>query len=210
MSEIKRRQVLQILGATPAAAALALTPDAAAQTAKPATPPPATAGAAAAAKGPFKPRFFSAHEYATVVMLADIIIPKDERSGSASDAGVPQFIDFTMAETLADQPERLTAMRGGLKWLDGECLKRFNTPFVKSTEAQRTEVLDAIAWPKKAKPEMSHGVRFFNMFRDTVATGFWTSKMGMQDLQYIGNVPVSQWTGSPPEALQKAGVSYDD
>jgi gluconate 2-dehydrogenase gamma chain len=214
MSEIKRRQVLQILGATPAAAALALTPEAAAQTAKPATPPAAAQkdqqGAKTAARGPFKPKFFSAHEYATVVMLADIIIPKDERSGSASDAGVPQFIDFTMADTLADQPERLTAMRGGLKWLDGECLKRFGMPFVKSTEAQRTEVLDAIAYPKKAKPEVSHGVRFFNMFRDVVATGFWTSKMGMQDLQYIGNVPVGQWTGSPPEALQKAGVSYDE
>jgi gluconate 2-dehydrogenase gamma chain len=207
MSDIKRRQVLQILGATPAAAALALNADAAAQTAKPAAP---GAKPAAAKGGPFKPKFFTAHEYATVVMLSDIIIPKDERSGSATDAGVPQFIDFTMSDTLADQPERLTAMRGGLKWLDGECLKRFGTPFVKSTEAQRTEVLDAIAWPKKAKPEVSHGVRFFNMFRDVVATGFWTSKMGMQDLQYIGNVPVGQWTGSPPEALQKAGVSYDE
>jgi Gluconate 2-dehydrogenase subunit 3 len=212
MSDIKRRQVLQILGATPAAAALALTPDASAQTAtaKPATPPAAPGAKPAATKGPFKPKFFTAHEYATVVALADLIIPKDERSGSASDAGVPQFIDFSMSDTLADQPDRLTAMRGGLKWLDAECLKRFNTPFVKSTEAQRTEVLDAIAWPKKAKPEMSHGVRFFNMFRDIVATGFWTSKMGMQDLQYMGNVPVGQWTGSPPEALQKAGVSYDE
>ena len=212
MSDIKRRQVLQILGATPAAAAVALTADAAAaQTAKPAAAPVEPgAKPGAAAKGPFKPKFFTAHEYATVAMLADIVIPKDERSGSASDAGVPQFIDYSMSVTLADQPERLTAMRGGLKWLDAECLKRFNTPFVKSTEAQRTEVLDAIAWPKKAKPEMSHGVRFFNMFRDAVATGFWTSKMGMQDLQYIGNVPVGQWTGSPPEALQKAGVSYDE
>jgi gluconate 2-dehydrogenase gamma chain len=211
MSDIKRRQVLQILGATPAAAALALTADAAAQTAKPAAPPAAPgAKPAATTKAGFKPKFFTAHEYATVVMLSDIIIPKDERSGSASDAGVPQFIDFMMSDALADQPDRQTAMRGGLKWLDGECLKRFNTPFVKSTEAQRTEVLDAIAWPKKAKPEMSHGVRFFNMFRDAVAGGFWSTKMGMQDLQYIGNMPVGEWTGSPPEALQKAGVSYDD
>jgi gluconate 2-dehydrogenase gamma chain len=205
MNDIKRRQMLQILGATPAAALTWTSAETAAQT--PAAP--ATKKPVRAARGPFKPKFFTAAEYATVVMLADIIIPKDERSGSASDAGVPQFIDSTMAETLADQPDRQTAMRGGLAWLNGECQRRFDQPFVKCTDTQRTEVLDEIAWPKKARPEKSHGVRFFNMFRDIVATGFWTSKMGIQDLQYIGNVPVGEWTGSPPEALQKVGVSYE-
>jgi Gluconate 2-dehydrogenase subunit 3 len=210
MSDIKRRQVLQLLGATPAVA-WAWTPDDAAAAveaqqklaASKSDPKPA-------AKGAFKPKFFTAHEYATVVMLSDIIIPKDDRSGSASDAGVPEFIDFTMADTLADQPDRLTAMRGGLAWLDLESQSRFDQPFAKATSAQRTQLLDDIAYPKKARPEMSHGVRFFNLFRDIVATGFWTSKMGIQDLQYIGNVPVGQWTGSPQEWLQKVGVSYDE
>ncbi len=135
-------------------------------------------------KGAFKPKFFTASEYATVVMLSNIIIPKDERSGSASDAGVPEFIDFTMADTLSDQPDRQTAIRGGLAWLDNESLKRFNATFTKVTDAQRTQILDDIAWPKKAKPEMSHGVRFFNGFRDLVASGFWSSKVGVADLQY--------------------------
>lgn len=209
MSNLKRRQMLAILGATPAAALTwtpgeaAQAPAAAAQTAKPAAKP------AAKGKAGFKPKFFTAAEYATVVMLSNIIIPKDERSGSASDAGVPEFIDYTMAETLADQPDRRTALRGGLAWLDSESLKRFNATFTKVTDAQRTQILDDIAWPKKAKPEMSHGVRFFNGFRDLVASGFFSSKVGVADLQYMGNVP-SVWNGSPPEVMQKVGVTYDE
>jgi gluconate 2-dehydrogenase gamma chain len=210
MSNLKRRQMLAILGATPAAA-LTWTPGEAAQT--PAAPAAQTAKPAAkpAAKGKagFKPKFFTAAEYATVVMLSNIIIPKDERSGSASDAGVPEFIDYTMAETLSDQPDRQTAIRGGLAWLDNESLKRFNATFTKATDAQRTQILDDIAWPKKAKPEMSHGVRFFNGFRDLVASGFWSSKIGVADLQYMGNAP-SVWNGSPPEVMQKVGVTYDE
>jgi hypothetical protein len=208
MSNLKRRQMLAILGATPAAALTwkpaEAAPDAAHtahadQTAKPGAKP------AAKGKGAFKPKFFTAPEYATVVMLSNIIIPKDERSGSASEAGVPEFIDFTMAETLSDQPDRQTAIRGGLAWLANESLKRFNITFTKATDAQRTQILDDIAWPKKAKPEMSHGVRFFNGFRDLVASGFWSSKVGVADLQYIGNVPavrVAQKTFFSPRAQE--------
>src|SRR6266511_932665 len=218
MADMKRRRALQIIGSTPAVALALRSISEGADVAeldeaqKAATA--ATAGAAktaakpAAAHGPHKPKFFTAHEYATVTLLADLVIPKDDRSGSASDAGVPEFIDFTLFETLADQPERQTAMRGGLQWLDRESRKRFQKNFVDVTGAQRTEVLDDIAYPKKAKPEFSHGVRFFTMFRDFVATGFFTSKIGMEDLRYIGNVPF-QWDGAPPEVLQKLGVSYD-
>jgi gluconate 2-dehydrogenase gamma chain len=213
MSDMKRRQVLQLLGATPAVAlTLKSVANAEEQTPAHAHPPAAAKPGAekpgAAAKGPHKPRFFTPHEYATVVMLSDIVIPKDDRSGSATDAGVPEYIDFTLFETFADQPERQVAMRGGLAWLDTESRKRFKKNFVDSTSAQRTELLDDIAYPMKAKPELSHGVKFFNMFRDFVATGFFTSKIGVADLHYIGNVPY-QWDGAPPEVLQKLGVSYD-
>jgi gluconate 2-dehydrogenase gamma chain len=211
MADMKRRRVLQILGATPAVA-LSLTSVAEGAEQKPAPPPATTAAkpaaAGAAAKGPHKPRFFTAHEYATVTMLVDIVIPKDDRSGSASEAGVPEYMDFSLFDTFADQPERQVAMRGGLQWLDRECRTRFKKNFVECTADQRTQVLDDIAYPKKAKPEMSHGVRFFTMFRDFTATGFFTSKIGIADLKYMGNVP-NLWDGAPPEVLQKLGVSYD-
>ncbi len=215
MGDMKRRQVLQILGSAPAVAltlksiAEAEQTPAPAGAAKPAAPmAPTNKTAGAAAHGPHKPKFFTAHEYATVTLLADIIIPKDDRSGSASDAGVPEFIDFSLGDTLADQPDRQTAMRGGLQWLDRECRTRFKKNFLQITSAQRTELLDDIAYPKKAKPEMSHGVRFFSMFRDFVATGFYTSKIGIEDVRYMGNVPY-QWDGAPADVLQKLGVSYD-
>jgi gluconate 2-dehydrogenase gamma chain len=210
MSDMKRRRVLQILGSTPAVAlSLKSIAEAGQKPAAPAAgPKPETKPAGAAAHGPHKPKFFNAHEYATVTLLADIVIPKDDRSGSASDAGVPEYIDFTLADTFADQPERQTAMRGGLQWLDRESRTRFQKNFIDATADQRTQLLDDIAYPKKARPEMSHGARFFSMFRDFVATGFFTSKIGIADLKYMGNVP-NLWDGAPPDVLQKLGVSYD-
>jgi hypothetical protein len=159
-----------------------------------------------AAPAPFAPAFFTPHELDTVRLLVDLIIPRDERSGSATDAGVPEFMDFMMV----DRPNGQTPMRGGLAWLDNEAFERYSTTFVAATEQQRTAILDDIAWPKKAKPEMSQGVAFFNMFRDLTASGFWSSKIGVEDLGYQGNTFVAEWKGCPPDALQKLGVQYED
>jgi len=158
------------------------------------------------AKTPFAPAFFTPHEWETVRVLSDLIIPKDDRSGSATDAGVPEYMDFLMG----DRPDGQTPMRGGLAWLDNECYERSGKTFLTSTEAERTTILDDIAWPKKARPEMSQGVAFFNMFRDMTASGFWTSKIGVTDLDYQGNTFVMEWKGCPPAALQKLGVQYED
>ncbi len=152
-----------------------------------------------ALKTPFTPAFFTPHEWDTVRVLADLVIPKDERSGSATDAGVPEYMDFM----LNDRPDGQTPMRGGLAWLDNECYERYAKTFVAATPSEQTAVLDDIAWPKKAKR-----VAFFNMFRDMTASGFWSSKIGVTDLDYRGNTFVREWAGCPPEALQKLGVQY--
>jgi gluconate 2-dehydrogenase gamma chain len=201
MRDLKRRRVLQILGATPAAAALVFT-EAEAQQA--ATQAQAARRTAAAAGRAYKPKFFTAAEYATVVLLADLIIPKDERSGSASEAGAPEFVDHIVNA----QPERQVAARGGLKWLDAESLRRFDKTFVAAADAQRRQILDDIAYPAKADPRFSHGVRFFSGLRDLVAAGFWSSKVGVTDLGYQGNVP-AQWNGAPQAVLDKLGVTYE-
>jgi len=163
------------------------------------------AGLVSEAATPFAPSFFTPHEWETVRLLVDLIIPRDERSGSATEAGVPEFMDFMMV----DRPDGQTAMRGGLAWLDNESFERNGKTFLEATEQQRTAILDDIAWPKKAKPEMSQGVAFFNMFRDLTASGFWSSKMGVDDLGYQGNTFVAEWKGCPPDALQKLGVQYE-
>jgi len=160
------------------------------------------ADTARAAMGSYQSTVFTPHEWDTVNVLVDIIIPRDERSGSATDARVPEFMD----RILVLYPEDSLPIRGGLAWLDHECADRFGRPFVQCTTNERHAVLDDIAWPSRAKPEFSQGVAFFNRFRDFTATGFFSSKMGVADLRYQGNTYVPQWTGCPPEALHKLGV----
>jgi hypothetical protein len=150
-------------------------------------------------------QFFSGSEFRTVRVLADMIIPADERSGSASDAYVPEFIDFTVN----DRPALQTPVRGGLHWLDSACRRRFGAAFAECSEQDRTAMLEDIAWPDSAPEEYRAGVAFFNTFRDLVASGFWSSRMGVEDLGYTGNVAVASWEGCPTEALDRLGVSYD-
>ena len=156
----------------------------------------------------YLPKFFTPHEWKTVRTLADYIIPRDERSGSATDAKVPEYIDWLMNDKEASLNSR-TAMRGGLAWLDVECSERFGTTFVQASDAKRRQVLDDIAWPKKARPELAHGVTFFNRFRDLTASGFFSSEMGYKDVKFVGNVFNPDWKGCPPEAMKKLGVSHD-
>jgi hypothetical protein len=100
-------------------------------------------------------------------------------------------------------------MRGGLAWLDRECHDRCGKTFLECTDGERTALLDLIAYPKKAPSELTQGVAFFNLFRDYVASGFFTSKMGIGDLQYMGNAPRGTWNGCPPEVLRKLGVENE-
>jgi hypothetical protein len=152
----------------------------------------------------YAPKFFTAAEYRTVRILADMIIPKDERSGSATDAGVPEFMDFTMN----DRPGMQKWMRDGLAWLDAQLRSRFSKPFADASESQRQGILNDIAWPARAPAGMADGVTFFNRFRDLTSSGFWSSEMGVKDLRYMGNVFAPNWNGCPPEALRKLGVTY--
>ena len=154
----------------------------------------------------YEPKFFTPAEWTTVRMLADLIIPRDARSGSATDVGVPEFIDFMMI----DHPHNQEPMRKGLVWLDAESQRRFGKIFTEAAASQPTELLDQLAWPKRAPESLKDGVAFFVSFRNLVLTGFWTSKAGIADLQYQGNTFVPHWDGCPEPALAKLGVSYDD
>ena len=150
-------------------------------------------------------KFFTDHEMATIAILSDIIIPKDEVSGSATDAKVPEFIEFIVK----DMPDHQTPLRGGLRWLDMQCLNKYNNAFKDCTQQQQIELIDQIAYPQKAKPEMAQGVSFFNKMRDMVATGFYTSQIGVKDIGYIGNIP-TQWNGVPDDVLKQYGLAYTE
>ena len=150
-------------------------------------------------------KFFTEHEMQTIAVLSDIIIPADEISGSATEAKVPDFIEFIVK----DRPNFQTPMRGGLRWLDLQSMKRFNTTFIKATDQQKIEIVDEIAYPQKAKPEMKQGVAFFTLMRNLTATGFYTSEMGMKDIGYMGNKP-NKWNGVPDEVLKQYGLAYTE
>ncbi|HEX5575787.1 MAG TPA: gluconate 2-dehydrogenase subunit 3 family protein [Gemmatimonadales bacterium] len=201
-SHLSRRETVKLLGMVPLGLALAWTPS-----------PTQVERFLRISLGP-RPsaldlKFFTSEEYQTVRLLADLIIPRDERSGSASDAGVPEFMDFMMADRDTSAEVR-TAMRGGLAWTDAECGRRYGKRFMDCSERERIGLLDEIAWPARARPEMSDGVAFFNAFRDLTASGFWSSEMGVKDLRYQGNAVVPKWTGCPDAALRKIGVRYQD
>jgi gluconate 2-dehydrogenase gamma chain len=202
MRHISRRTALQLILGGPTSAALVWTP-AEARAALERSGRSAEAFALqAGASTAFTPRFFTAHEYSTVTILADLIVPRDERSGSASDAGVPQFMDFMMI----DQPRRQVAMRGGLALIDRLTRQRAGKRFTDATDAQRRRVLDEIAYTSNPDPSLAHAVAFFSSFRDLTASGFWSSRMGVADLSYEGNTFVAEWNGCPDEALRKLGV----
>ncbi len=149
--------------------------------------------------------FFTSDEMTAIAILADIIIPRDEISGSASDAKVADFIAFIVI----DKPEHQTPLRGGLRWLDLHCIKKFEKPFRELTEEQRLGIVDTIAYPKKVKPEDRQGAAFFSLIRNLTITGFYTTEIGFKDIGYMGNRP-NQWNGVPPEILKQYDLSYSE
>lgn len=149
--------------------------------------------------------FFTDKERSMIEILVDIIIPQDESSGSATEAGVPDFIEFMMKDYSSFQ----LPMRGGLKWLESYSLKQFNQSFTNLNSEQQLQIIDDIAWPDKHLPEMAYGVRFFNLLRNLTCTGFYTSEMGIKAIGYEGNTP-NQWDGVPQEVLDLYGLSYDE
>jgi gluconate 2-dehydrogenase subunit 3-like protein len=190
-----RRELLKVMTAVPTASLIPLTGIAAEQSEK-----PAPAAAAAPAVKVAHRKVLTEHEYKTVSVLSDIIIPADDRSGSATQAKVPDFIDDWLDFKGGFE---LDAVRGGLTWLDIECNRLFNHDFVDCSDTQKKQILDRIAYPKTAALEDAGAVVFFNHMRDLVVSGFFSSEMGVKDLPYLGNQMLAEWTGCPAEVMTK-------
>lgn len=198
---LERRRLLKAITALPAAALAAGSAAAAAQNWNVSSGGEADATAGASA-GAAATRVFSPHEFETVKVLSDWIIPADQRSGSASQAGVPEFVEQWLA---SDYYDLLPQIRGGITWLDLEANRLGGHDFKDSLAAHQKQLLDRIAFPQTSAPEDTAAVAFFSQFRDLVVNGFFTSKMGIQDLPYVGNEPQPEWHGCPDEVLAKLG-----
>lgn len=150
--------------------------------------------------------YFNPHEMETIVVLANLILPPDEKFGGPVDAGVPEFIEF-MAKDY--EPFQAT-LRGGLMWLDHKSNTEFEMEFKSATEPQQKELLDEIAWyePEIPMDEQPLEIQFFNLMRNLTLCGYYTSKQGIEELGYQGNMP-NVWDGVPQEVLDKHGLAYE-
>jgi len=193
---LNRRDLLRAAIAAPAAALVQLGPAVA-----------AVSPSNGAGEAEYAPKVFNAHQWKTLQVLSDLILPADGRSGSATQAGVPAFIDDWLNLNGGLQK---TEVLGGLTWIDMECNRHFGLDFVACSEAQQRQILDRIAYPGKAAREDSGAVAAFSHIRDLVLGGFYSSKIGVEDLQYQGNKMLESWDGCPETATSHLGVDYSN
>lgn len=149
--------------------------------------------------------FLNEHELSTIAVLCDIILPASDSFGSATDAKVPEFIEFIVK----DLPSHQTPIRGGLMWLDNFSNKKYNKEFIACTDEEQLAICDLIAYPQKTAPELKQGEQFFTRMRNLTLTGYYTTKMGIEDLGYKGNTP-NVWNGVPDDVLKKHGLAYEE
>ncbi|WP_188752460.1 gluconate 2-dehydrogenase subunit 3 family protein [Parapedobacter defluvii] len=147
--------------------------------------------------------FFDQHEKETLTELVDLVIPADEDSPAASGVGVPDFIEFIVK----DQPELQQPMRDGLKWIDDYSQQQFRGAFTGITADQRTQVLDRIAYPEPESSELQSGIAFFALLRELTASGYFTTKAGIEYLGYVGNRP-NVWEGVPTDVLRQYHLTH--
>jgi hypothetical protein len=151
--------------------------------------------------------YLNEHELATIAVLCDIILPATDTAGSAGEAGVPEFVEFIVK----DLPSNQLPLRGGLMWLDTAANQRFNTVFKDCSNEQQMAIVEDIAYPDpdNKKPTMGPGIKFFSLIRNLTVTGYYTTKMGFDDLGYTGNY-ANIWDGVPPEVLAEHDVDYEE
>ncbi|MDX2183221.1 MAG: gluconate 2-dehydrogenase subunit 3 family protein [Gemmatimonadaceae bacterium] len=222
--DIKRRDALKTMAAAASLPILASLPTVEADAQQPgkAAPSPAAAmGPAPASRGPRGdawdpdlinpkkdwPRKLTTAELTTLAALADVIIPADDKSPSASAVGAHHYINEHVSAPLESHGRDLVVVRGGVSWLNLESDRRFGRPFTGLTLDQKTAICDDICYLPKAKPEFKAGARFFSLVRNLVGTAFYTTDAGMKDIGYVGNVPLDKWELPPPEVMKRLGLA---
>lgn len=194
----ERRDFLKFITAVQAAALVSVTPFAT-EAARAMTPQAAAAQGAAGAH----PKALNPHEWRTIRILCEWLLPADEHSGGAIEAGVPEFLDDWLSWKRGDV---LDEIRGGITWLDMECNRSFQSDFGDCSAKQQKQILDRIAYLHKAAPKDASAAAFFDELRDLVVSGYFTSRVGIRDMPYLGNQPQSGWHGCPDEVLAQLKV----
>jgi gluconate 2-dehydrogenase gamma chain len=197
MSEISRRDALRRLALTLTAAGVV--DRVAAQEVH------QLAAARASAAGSYAPKTFTDHEYRTLERLTDLIIPVENGAPGAVAAGAAAWIDMISSEN--DELKRIYTR--GFLWLDAAMKARGAPDFISASPAQQTELLDLIAYRRNESPELAPGIQFFAWVRRMTVDAFYTSEIGMRDIDYRGNSGLASYP-SPEQAiayaLEKSGM----
>jgi gluconate 2-dehydrogenase gamma chain len=189
MSEISRRDALRRLG-------LALMATGALDRVAAQEVHQMAAEAQAAATGPYTPKSFTASEFRTLERLTDLIIPVENGAPGALAAGCAAWIDTISSEN--DQLKKI--YKDGFAWIDAAMKTRGATNFVEATPEQQTALLDQIAYRRNQSPELGPGIEFFTWVRRMTVDAFYTSAIGIKDIDYRGNSPMGSYP-EPTEAI---------
>ncbi|MBM3793706.1 MAG: gluconate 2-dehydrogenase subunit 3 family protein [Acidobacteria bacterium] len=156
-------------------------------------------GVAAPAPAAKHQAYLAPHEFATLRILCDLILPADDTSPAASATGASEYID-----RLCRGSVRIArTYDGGLVWLDATCAKLHGVPFREAAEGQRIAILEKIAYPEKTPPEWQAGAVFFDWVRKMTLDGYYTSPAGYRDVGYQGGKGMTTYQ-VPEEALRQA------
>jgi len=156
--------------------------------------------------GAFWPLTMTDHQRRTAAALCGLIIPAEGSVPSAADLKVHDFIDEWISSPYPDQKGDREVVLAGLAWIDREANTRFGTNFADLSHTRMCAIADDLCHAPDAKPEHAAGAKFFARFRDLTASGFYTTPAGMTDIGYVGNMPLAEFKGPPPEVLKKLGL----
>ena len=144
-------------------------------------------------------------EKRAVTAFADILIPADEHGPAASRVGVTEFIDEWVSAPYEQQEKDRAIIQQGLAWLDGEAKQRFGKVFADATPEQQTALVDDIV--KTGTDAHKKGFDFFKLFRDRASGGYYSTPEGWKAIGYVGNMPMAEFPGPPPEVLKHLGLA---
>jgi hypothetical protein len=146
-----------------------------------------------ALRNEYIPKYFNQEQLRTIELLCDAIIPPDDDCGGACQAGAVEYID------IAAKGNRTMQIRlaGGLAWLDFLCKKEFGSVYAECEPCLQSSILELLAYRSniKSRPGLRHGIEFFDLLRRLTADAFFTSKIGIDYLGYIGNTKMEYFPG---------------
>ena len=157
------------------------------------------------AGAPYTPKSFTPVEFRTLERLTDLIIPVENGAPGALAAGCAAWIDLISSEN--DQLKKI--YRGGFAWVDAAMKTRGAASFADATAAQQTALLDQIAYRRNQSPELAPGIEFFAWVRRMTVDAFFTSEIGIKDIDYRGNSPMASYpapTAAIEYALKRTGL----